>query len=111
MDRKTLALFVLLANIIPIAPGVGTILYGTLTEGLDEDTKRKALINGIIQLSLWFGGFILGSIISAVLSAVTFGLGACCGLLVLVAAPLGGWIWAIVDGIRYYKELTTEEAG
>lgn len=110
MDRKTLALFVLLANIIPVAPGMGTILYGTLSEGLEEDTKRKALISGIIQLFLWFGGFIVGTIIGKVLGAVTLWIGGWCGLQVALGAPLGGWIWAIVDGLKYYKELTAEGA-
>ncbi len=86
-DPKTRGLLILILNII--IPGVGGLIYASGVKD-DEEKAKKARTNAIIQLVLYAGG--------VVLSVCTFGITA--------VASLAGWIWALIEGIKYYKELS-----
>lgn len=79
-----LAIVCLILNII-IIPGLGTLIGGRTKEG-------------IWQLALLFGGLILGILLSITI------IGAIVGIPLMIAGPLGAWIWGIVSGVRIIKE-------
>jgi hypothetical protein len=90
-DPKTRGILVLILNII--IPGVGGLIYASGVKD-DADKAKKARTNAIIQLVLYVGG--------VVLSVCTFGL--------TTLASLGAWIWALIEGIKYFKELSSQAA-
>ena len=80
---EALAIVCLILNII-ILPGLGTLIAGKTKEG-------------IWQIVLVFGGFILG-----LLFTITI-IGAIIGIPLMFGAPLAGWIWGIVSGVDIIK--------
>ena len=80
-------LLYLLINIIPpfigiIGPGIGSLIGGKTT-------------SGVWQLVLWYGGAILGSLLSWT------GIG-----LILYAAMPAAWIWGLIDGLDMNRTIT-----
>ncbi len=90
-DPKTRGILVLILNII--IPGVGGLIYAAGVKD-DADKAKKARTNAIIQLILYVGGIVL--------SACTFG--------ITIIASLGAWVWALIEGIKYFKELNAQAA-
>jgi len=81
-------LLYLLVNIIPpflgglVGPGIGSLIGGKTN-------------SGIWQLVLWYGGLVLGSLLSWT------GIG-----IVLYLAMPAAWIWALIDGLDMNKTMT-----
>lgn len=89
-DPKTRGILVLILNII--IPGVGGLIYAAGVKD-DDDKAKKARTNAIIQLILYVGGIVL--------SVYTF---------ITIIASLGAWVWALIEGIKYFKELSAQTA-
>mgnify|MGYP006304891171 CR=1 FL=1 len=81
---ENLAITSLILNIV-ILPGLGTIIGG----------KQK---DGIWQIVLYLGGFILGLLLTITI------IGAIIGIPILFGAPIAAWIWGIVSGIELIRE-------
>lgn len=79
-DPKTRGILVLILNIFPI-PGVGGLIYAAGVKD-DPDKANKARMHSIIQIILW----------------------------ATVIASLVGWVWALIDGIKYFNELSAQAA-
>ena len=87
-DLKSKALLVLILNIL--IPGVGGLIYaGTLD---DEEQAKKVKTMAIIQLVLYIVGWVTTWL--------------CIGAILIPVA----WIWALIDGIKFYKELNARAA-
>ncbi len=79
-----LAIVCLVLNIL-ILPGLGTLIGGRTREG-------------VWQLVLLIGGLIIGFLLTITI------VGAIIGIPIMIAGPLGAWIWGIVSGVRIVKE-------
>ena len=77
---EALAIVSLILNIL-IMPGLGTLIAGK---------KRE----GIWQLILLFGGFLLGLFLTITI------IGALVGIPLMIGGPLAAWIWGIVSGVE-----------
>jgi hypothetical protein len=81
---ENMAIVALILNVI-ILPGLGSLIGGKTREG-------------IWQLVLYIGGFLLGLLL--ILSVV----GVFVGIPVLIIAPIVAWVWGLMTGIKLIKE-------
>lgn len=81
---ENLAIVALILNIV-ILPGLGTLIGGKKNEG-------------VWQLVLYLGGFILGLLFTLTI------IGAIIGIPMMFGAPLAAWIWGIFSGVDLIKE-------
>jgi len=77
---KTLQIIGLIINIL-VLPGLGSIIGGRMKEG-------------IWQLAILFGSFVVGVILTITI------VGAVIGIPLMVLGPIAAWIWALVTGIQ-----------
>ena len=89
-DPKTRGILVLILNIL--VPGVGGLIYASGVKD-DAEKAKKARTNAIIQLV----GFVVG-----IVTICVFGIG--------FFLYVGALIWSIIDGVKYYKELSAQAA-
>jgi len=82
--EQGLAIAALLLNVL-ILPGLGSLIAGKTKEG-------------IWQIALVIGGFIVGLVLTITV------IGAILGIPILFGAPLAGWIWGLITGINLIKE-------
>lgn len=83
---EALAIVSLLINLV-VLPGLGSLVGGRKKEG-------------IIQLTLLFGGFFVGLML--ILSIIGIPL----GIPIIIIGPLIAWVWGIITGIGLIREAT-----
>ena len=103
-NKKTMGLICLLLNILLglltgfAVVGLGGVIYGA-TQKATDPSAEKFFKNGLIQLIASVAGLVLFYICTI----ASLGLGIVISWIFWPAAPIGFYVWSIVDAVNLYK--------